>query len=126
MDYINGETVGILLFFIGAWGLVSRRNILKSILSIGIMQSAVILFYLSMDTSGKSAPPIMPLAVDPNVVIADPLPQALMITEIVIGAGVASASLVMFIHLFHKYGTTNWSTLRNAFLKHDSQTRKSR
>lgn len=115
MDIINGETVGILLFFIGAWGLVTRRNIIKSILSIGIMQTAVILFFLSSPGITESVPPIGEITSTANV--ADPLPQALMITEIVIGAGITAASLVMFIHLFHKYGSTNWTTINRTIIK---------
>ncbi len=125
MQFINGETIGILLFFIGAWGLVSRKNVLKTILSIGIMQTAVILFFLYEKDVTTSVAPIGDLSTQTN--IADPLPQALMITEIVIGAGITAAALVMFIHLFHKYGSTNWSTLRMTFQKQPlKKTKKKR
>ena len=35
---------------------------------------------------------------------ADPVPQALMITAIVIGAAVTAVGLMMFIALYHRYG----------------------
>ncbi|MFV0466954.1 MAG: cation:proton antiporter subunit C [Lachnospiraceae bacterium] len=111
LDLINGEVVGILLFFIGLWGLIARRNVIKSIISIGIMQTAVILFFLSENASSELIAPI--LTSSDSGRYADPLPQALMITEIVIGAGITAAALVMFIHLFHKHGSTNWYTLRD-------------
>ncbi|MBH1939349.1 cation:proton antiporter subunit C [Mobilitalea sibirica] len=110
MDYINGETIAIVLFFIGVWGLIARRNVMKTIISIGIMQTAVILYYISGNYIPESVPPIEEIPVD--AVVADPLPQALMITEIVIGAGITAASLVMFIHVYHKYGTSNWLKLK--------------
>lgn len=106
MDYINGENVSILLFFIGIYGLISRRNIVKSIISIGIMETAIILYFLSANYVTGSIPPIGDVST--ATAVADPLPQALMITSIVIGVGTTAAALTMFIHFYHKYGTTNW------------------
>lgn len=105
MHWINGETVSILLFFIGVYGLIARRNIVKTIISIGIMEAAVILFFIAANFSHASVPPVGTVG---RVDMADPLPQALMITAIVIGVGVKAVSLTMFISLYHKYGTTNW------------------
>ncbi len=107
INFIIGENISILLFFIGVYGLIARRNIVKSIISIGIMQAAVILYFLSADSPENSIPPIGDVT-DTISIVTDPLPQALMITDIVIGVGVTAAALTMFIHLYHKYGTTNW------------------
>jgi multicomponent Na+:H+ antiporter subunit C len=69
------------------------------------MSGGVILFFLSINRTAESMPPIF----DGEVVVpADPLPQALVITAIVIGISVTAVALVMFITLYHKYGTTNW------------------
>jgi multicomponent Na+:H+ antiporter subunit C len=111
MDFIRGDTVSLLLFFIGVYGLVARRNIIKSILSIGIMQAAAILYYLSADYNPDSVLPIGDSL--QGQVIADPLPQALMITDIVIGIGITAAALILFIHQYHRFGTTNWLKARN-------------
>lgn len=105
-DFINGETVSFCLFFIGVFGLTARRNIIKSIIAVGIMQTAVILYFVTINYQPGSLPPIGDPAL--QVLTADPLPHALMITDIVIGVGVTAASLTMFIHMYHKYGTTNW------------------
>ncbi|NDL67420.1 sodium:proton antiporter [Anaerotalea alkaliphila] len=105
MEWITGETVSILLFFIGLFGVVGRRNIIKTVVSIGIMETAIILFFLTIQGEGERVPPIVPLV---GETVADPLPQALMITAIVIGVAVTAVSLTMFISLYHKYGTTNW------------------
>ena len=105
MDFINGETISIVLFFIGLYGLIARRNVIKSIVSIGILQVACILFFLSINFIEGSLPPLKDSA---DHIVADPLPQALMITAIVIGISVTAVSLTMFITLYHKYGSTNW------------------
>ena len=103
--------MAILLFFIGLGGLIIQINIVKSIVSLGIMQTAIILYYISGGFVAGSVPPIEPLA--QGMAVADPLPQALMITEIVIGVGVTAASLIMFIRIYHQYGTTNWLKLKS-------------
>ena len=110
MNWINGETISFLLFFIGAYGLIARRNMIKSVMSIAIMQAAAILYFLSANFRQDSVPPIGEVALEQA---ADPLPQALMITEIVIGIGIIAASLTLIIHLYHLYGTTNWLKARD-------------
>lgn len=108
-EAINGENVGVLLFFIGMYGLIARRNILKSIMSLGIMQVAIILFFVSLH-AGENTPP--PIGSTFPVLPADPLPHALMITAVVIGISVTAVCLIMFITLYHKYGSTNWNKVR--------------
>lgn len=105
MDYLNGEMVSIVVFFIGVYGLIARRNIVKSIISLGIMETAVILYFISTGFTEGDLPPVGDLE---GIPASDPLPQALMITEIVIGVAITAIALTMFIHLYHKYGTTNW------------------
>lgn len=104
MDFLNGETVSIILFLIGLYGLLARRNILKTVISLGIIQAGLILFFLSIRFTPDSKPPIGP----EGGLMADPLPQALMITAIVIGVAVTAVALTMFMTLYHRYGTTNW------------------
>lgn len=102
---INGETIGVALFLIGIYGLLARRNIIKTIISMGIIQSGIILFFLTINYSRNSIPPI-----GKNLAVtSDPLPQALMITAVVIGISITAVSLIMFITLYHRYGTTNWN-----------------
>ncbi len=45
MKLISGETFAIALFLIGIYGLLARRNIIKTVISLGIIQSAIILFF---------------------------------------------------------------------------------
>ncbi len=108
-DFINGETIAIVLFFIGLYGLIARRNVIKTIVSVGIMQVACILFFLTINFTDGSMPP---LSDSTSSVLADPLPQALMITAIVIGISITAVSLTMFITLYHKYGSTNWDKIK--------------
>lgn len=112
MDIINGVNISFLLFFIGVWGIVISEDVIKTIASLGIMQVGIILYFISENHIKGSIAPIVNDILDKNQYYSDPLPSALMITEIVIGAGVTAASLIMFIHLQKKYGTTNWSQIK--------------
>ena len=124
------EIAGLLLFLIGLYGLAARRNIIKSIISLGIMDIGIILFFLGIRYVPGSRAPIGELADSAsagNVAAAadnlasagsaafqaDAVPQALMITAIVIGVAVTAVALMMFIALYHRYGTTNWKTAHN-------------
>jgi multicomponent Na+:H+ antiporter subunit C len=102
---INGETIGVALFLVGMYGLLARRNIIKTIISMGIIQSGIILFFLTINYTRNSIPPIG-INLEKT---SDPLPQALMITAVVIGISITAVSLIMFITLYHRYGTTNWN-----------------
>ncbi len=104
MQIISGETMSVMLFFIGIAGIFSSRRMLKSIVSLGIMEMAAIMFYLTMFASTENIAPIGTTAEN----AADPLPQALMITAIVIGVAITAIVLVMFINLYHKYGNSDW------------------
>lgn len=104
-NIINGETIGIALFFIGMYGLIARRNIIKSVISMGIIQSGIILFFLTINYTKTSIPPI---GKNIDQITSDPVPQALMITAVIIGISITAVSLTMFMTFYHRYGTTNW------------------
>ena len=110
-NFSIGEIAAIIIFFIGVYGVIARRNIVKSVISIAIMETAIILFFVASNNGYTRAPIVMDTIHSAN--IADPMPQALMITAIVIGVGVTAVALTMFINLYHKYGTTNWKKARN-------------
>jgi multicomponent Na+:H+ antiporter subunit C len=106
------------LFFIGFLGLITSRNIVKSIIFMLVMQTAVIMFWLFLSARTGQRPPIfdageieymtyLPYIAD----VADPLPQALMITTIIIGICVIAVNIVMLNTLFRKYDTSDWALM---------------
>lgn len=107
-EIVNGQTVSLLIFFIGVFGIVTQRNIVKTIISINVMDVGAILFLITVNVRAGDVPPVG----DTDFLrMADPLPQALMITAIVIGISVSAVSLTIFISLFRKHGTTDWSKI---------------
>ena len=106
--------IGPLLFFISFFGLITSRNVIKSIVFIIIMQTSVIIFWLLISSFHGTQPPIISpgdLAVNGLDGVADPLPQALMLTAIVIGISVTAIIITVLNALFRKYRSTDWETL---------------
>jgi len=93
---------------LGIFGMATSKNIIKSIICLNMTQTAIILFLLNIFYDYNADIPIIPFHLEG---FTDPLPQALMITTIVIGASVTSLAIMMSIKVFHYYGTLNWSEL---------------
>lgn len=107
-EIINGQTVALLIFFVGLFGVVTQRNILKTVIAINIMDVGSILFLITVNVRPTDVPPV---GSEDFLRMADPLPQALMITAIVIGISVSAVSLTIFISLFRKHGTLDWEKI---------------
>lgn len=103
---LSGEIVAILLFFIGLLGIIVRRNMMLTIIASGIMDVAVILFFLVLFANPTLEPPMV---ADSVAAAADPIPQGLMITSVVLGVSVQAVCLVLTMITFSEYGTLDWN-----------------
>ena len=92
------------LFSIGLYCVLRKRNIIKIIIGIGIMDYAVNLFFVLIGYRSQGRCPI--LAHDEAVNnMVDPLPQAIVLTTIVIGLAVTLLLVAIAIRIYDKYGT---------------------
>jgi len=103
------EISSILVFFIGFYGIITSKNIIKSIAAITIMQMAVIVFFLGFGFVENMTPPIGQNLEN----VADPLPQALVLTAIIIGITVTAVNLTMLISLSHQIKKTDWDSVED-------------
>jgi len=119
MGEVNFVELGsILMFLIAFYGLISSRNIIKSMVFIILMEMSVVMFWLSIGFRAGIVPPIRESMYGFELeYIADPFPQALMITAIVIGLSITAINTVMFITLYRKHKTTNWDIARKRSLE---------
>jgi len=104
------ELIAILMFFISFYGLITKKSMIKSIVFVLLMEVSVIMFFLSIGFSTGVIPPIG-VELAPGEV-ADPLPQALMITAVIVGLATTAINITMFITLFRKYHSANWDWVR--------------
>lgn len=110
MEYINVERIalftGIMLMLIGLWGALGKRNILKMIVSFSIFDTGLNILIVTLGyLPGRTAPIIDGTAVTArNIaqVSVDPVPQALVLTAIVIGFGVTALMLVYSLKLYEQ------------------------
>jgi len=96
--------VGLILLLLGIWGMLSQKNILKIIVSFTIFETGlnVILVVIGY-IRNKTAPILDTTELQTNTAekIVDPIPQALVLTSIVIGLGVTALLLVYALKM-HK------------------------
>lgn len=100
--------LSFVILMIGIYGLTTSKNIIKSIISLNITQASIIILFLNLGSVLGKDIPILPGDIN-NIV--DPLPQALMITAIVIGAAITALALMLSIKIFHYYGTLDWKEI---------------
>ena len=94
----------LILFCVGLYGVLRKRNIVKMIVGLGIMEYAMNLFFVLLGYRFHGRAPID--AKDHNILnMVDPLPQALVLTSIVIGLGVTALVISIAIRIYEKYGT---------------------
>ncbi len=90
-----------------------RRSIVKLILGLALLGNAANLLIFTASGLTRGEPPLvregMPRPVPP---FADPLPQALILTAIVIGFGVLAFALVLVHRAYQTVGTDDLDELR--------------
>lgn len=102
-----------LLFVIGLYGILARSHLVRKLMAMNIMQSAVIVFFILLGYKDGATPPIArygdhhPVASD----YIDPLPHTLMLTAIVVSVSTTGVALALLIRIHRRYGTLDESVL---------------
>ncbi|MDX1609533.1 MAG: NADH-quinone oxidoreductase subunit K [Halofilum sp. (in: g-proteobacteria)] len=74
-----------LLFAIGLYGVLTRARLIQRLLAVNLMASAIFLFLIVTSTGGPHGP--------------DPVPQAMVLTGIVVALSTMAYALVLIRHL---------------------------
>ncbi len=94
----------LILFCVGLYGVLRKRNIVKMIIGLSIMGYSMNLFFVLMGYRFHGRAPID--ARDQDILnMVDPLPQALVLTSIVIGLAVTALVISIALRIYEKYGT---------------------
>lgn len=93
--------------------LVLRRSIVKLIIGLSLLGQAANLLIFTAAGLTRARPPIVPegatVPVDPS---ADPLPQALILTAIVISFGVLAFTVVLIKRVYQTVGTDDLDDMK--------------
>jgi len=99
------------LILIGSAGIVLSTHLVRIIFGIALLEAgANLLLLLATYREGSSAP----IIVDGQIpaVMADPVPQALVLTAIVIGVGILALALSLALRVQRAYGTLDLREIR--------------
>ncbi|MCK4751878.1 MAG: NADH-quinone oxidoreductase subunit K [Planctomycetes bacterium] len=104
-----------LMFTIGLYCTVVKKNMVKIVIGIVIMEYAVNLFLIML---GYRIGGVAPIVVEGHVLgnfvdsSVDPLPQALVLTAIVISLGSLALIISICVRTYEKYGTFDITQIR--------------
>lgn len=100
------------LIFIGLFIMLTKRNLIKVIIGLSILETGVNLFIISIGYINKGTAPIFSKAGLEAKNMVDPVPQAMVLTAIVIGLAVLALALSLAIRLYNHYGTLNLQKIK--------------
>ena len=106
--YTNyGEAVAMILFAIGFANLLLQTNLIKKIIGLNIMDSAVYLFLAEKGYVVGRIAPIITDGVQSVEKYVNPIPSGLVLTGIVVSVSVSALMLSITIRLYQRYHTLN-------------------
>lgn len=104
----------IILICIGMYGMMMKENLMKKILGMSVVQTAVILFWVfSAYKEGATVPvldPNLPTHHPENYI--NPLPHTLMLTAIVVAVVTLGVAFALIVAIYKRYNTLDESVLQ--------------
>ena len=115
MEVLISILIGI-LFAVGVYMMLSRK-LLRIIVGSAFLSHGTLLMLMTVGKLKNGAPPIQVDGVlDPSYV--DPIPQALILTAIVIGFATTAFGLVLAYRCYQELGTDDTEQMRGTFDEH--------
>ncbi len=112
MELLTLQNISIvtafLLMLIGLYGALTTKNILRIILAFNVFDAGLNLFLVAISYMNNRVAPIIDSTTGTENLsskFVDPIPQALVLTSIVIGVGV-TAVMLTYAYKMYKYKNT--------------------
>ncbi len=106
---IFGSAVGLIL--IGLYAVLMKKHLIKIVIGLSIIDAGVHLLFIAIGYINNGTAPIFSekamSLVKEGVKMVDPVPQALVLTAIVIGFGVTAVALSLVIRLYRHHQTAH-------------------
>lgn len=109
----------IILMMVGLYAMIVKKNLVKKIIGMGILQTAIIFFYVSVAVKTNATIPTVWHSSDggADVVRAadylNPLPHVLMLTAIVVAVATLGVALALAIKIYRNYDTLEEDEIHN-------------
>lgn len=98
----------ILIFCLGFFTIVSRRNLFKTVIGLSLMEGAQLLLLVTAGYVPDGVPPLLPI----KGLSVNPLPHAFTLTAIVIGASHIALALTFVIKIHRRYDSVDIDRVR--------------
>lgn len=99
------ETVSVVLFGVGFTMLLLHRNLIKKIMGMNIMDTAVYLFLAAKGYISGRMVPIITDGIREASAYINPVPSGLVLTGIVVSVSTTALMLALTIRLYERYGS---------------------
>jgi NADH-quinone oxidoreductase subunit K/multicomponent Na+:H+ antiporter subunit C len=103
------------LILVGLFGILTRKNIIKILLAINIMQTGVNLLLVGVGWLEEGVAPILEPGLGITSRFVDPLPQAMVLTAIVIAFGTTALGLTVAVNYIRSHGSMDTTSLMGRF-----------
>lgn len=92
--------IGGLLILLGLWGLITQKNLIKIVISFTLMDAGTHILMVSLGyLKNRTAPIIDETVTNAAEQVVDPIPQAMVLTAIVIGLGITALMLTFVVRM---------------------------
>lgn len=95
----------IILMLVGLYAVLAKGNLVKKVIGLNILQTAVFLFYISIGRKTDGTAPVLWDGKPDSIPYENPLPHVLMLTAIVVGVSITAVALALIIRIHRGYGT---------------------
>lgn len=117
--YNYAEAVSMILFGIGFTNLLLQKNLIKKIIGLNIMDSAVYLFLALKGYIDGRVAPIVVDGVQSVEAYINPIPSGLVLTGIVVSVSSTALMLSLTIRLYKRYHTLDLDEISFRLKKED-------
>ena len=101
------STAAVILFCIGFSTMMLNKNLIKKIIGMDIMDTAVYLLLASQGYIAGRKAPIVVDGVQSMETYINPIPAGLVLTGIVVSVSVSALMLALSVRLYYRYHTLN-------------------
>jgi multicomponent Na+:H+ antiporter subunit C len=108
LNYIGS----FLLMIFGIYIMLVKKNLIKIVIGMSLFDSGINLLLISIGFRAGGTAPIFMSDLKAGSFFVDPIPQALTLTSIVIGACVTALALALVIKVKEHYGTIDADKVR--------------
>lgn len=111
------EEVAMVLFGIGFANLLFQKNLIKKIIGLNIMDTAIYLFLASKGYIEGRVAPIVVNGVQEVEAYINPIPSGLVLTGIVVSVSVSALMLALTVRLYQRYHTLDLDEISSRLRK---------